>query len=117
MAVGIFSTISRVEEVSGKMTVESHILAGLHFQPPANSPEWSRCWGRGQAGLGRNEQGIDSVREVTEKLVRDFVPLWARVQNGAIREHWGREQILRIAWREFELWRSQDLNRVIQQIR
>lgn len=53
MAVGIFSTSLRVEGVSGTMTIGSHILAVLHFQPPGNSPEWSRSWGGRQAGLGR----------------------------------------------------------------
>lgn len=61
-------------------------------------------------------EGIDSVREVTEKLVRDCVTLWATGQNGASGEHW-REQILRSSWRELAPWRSEDLNRVIQQVR
>lgn len=54
MAVGIFSTSLRVEGVSGTMTIGSYILAVLHFQPPGNSPEWSRSWGGRQAGLGRH---------------------------------------------------------------
>lgn len=50
------------------MTVGTYVLAVPSFPLPANSPKWSSCWGGRQAGLGRNAQGIDSVREVTEKL-------------------------------------------------
>lgn len=71
-----------------------------------------------EVGVGGRQdlEGIDSVTEVTEKLVRACVTLWATGQNGASGKHW-REQILRSSWRELAPWRSEDLNRVIQQVR
>lgn len=47
------------------MTVGSHVLAALPSQPAMDSLEWSRYWVAG----GQDEQGIDSIREVNEKLL------------------------------------------------
>lgn len=40
------------------------------------------CWGGRQAGHGRNEQDMDSVRGVTEKLEGGYSPLGQRTEWG-----------------------------------